>query len=167
MLTIRDPALQKVQGVRCPNACLGAGCTIYDSRPHACRAFYCGWRQLKWVRQTLRPDKSGVLVRLRGERSQVSNAQRVGVIFTLLSRAGLKADGLAESIAAAVSAAIPVYIEVPGPPGYTSGMAKVNDALIGPVLAKDKATVLRILRQAWTAGRRGEHQPVDMASPPF
>ena len=164
-LTIRDPALQKVQGRRCPNAAPDNGCTIYDHRPRTCQTFYCGWRQLKWVRHTLRPDISGVLVRLHNEKSPDGQPPNAGVIVTLLNRAALKADGLAETLAAAVAAAVPVYLEVPGPPGYTSGMAKINDALIGPVVAKDKATMLVILRQAWTAGRAGEHQPIDLALP--
>jgi hypothetical protein len=165
-LTIRDPELQKVQGRRCPNARPDNSCAIYDNRPRTCRTFYCGWRQLKWVRQTLRPDISGVLVRLHQEKSQAGEPPRTGVIVTLLNRAALKADGLAESLAAAVAAAVPVYLEVPGPPGYTYGMARINDALIGPVLAKNKATVLVILRQAWAAGRAGAHHPIDMAPDP-
>ena len=74
-LTIDDPALRKAQGYRCRNATRDNGCTIYEDRPGTCRAFFCGWRRLKWVREPLRPDRSGVLVRLHFEVSQATGAR--------------------------------------------------------------------------------------------
>ncbi len=159
-LTIDDPALQKVQGYRCPNTLPDKGCAIYEARPHTCRTFYCGWRRLKWVRQTLRPDRSGVLVRLHNEVSTANGTRRMGVAVTLLDNAALKADGLAETVAAAVAAGVPTFLHVPGPPGYTAGMAKINDVLEDAVFARDKPAVLRILRQARARGRSGDHKPI-------
>jgi hypothetical protein len=159
-LTIDDPELQKPQGYRCRNTLPDKSCAIYASRPRTCRAFYCGYRQLKWVRDTLRPDVSGVLVRLHGEVSPATGETRLGVMFTLLTAAALKAEGLAESVAAAVAADIPVYLHVPGPPGYTAGRARINEALIDAVQARDKAAVLEILRIARAQGRAGKHEPI-------
>ena len=159
-LTINEPTLQKPQGYRCRNTLSNHGCAIYDARPETCRSFYCGWRRLKWIRETLRPDSSGVLVRLHMEVSAADRTQRLGVIFTLLDNAALKAPGLAESVAAAVFADVPVYLHVPGPPGYTSGQARINDVLFDAVHARDKAAVLRILRQARAKGRAGKHKPI-------
>ncbi len=162
-LTIDDPALQKVQGYRCPNARRDNGCAIYESRPETCRTFYCGWRQLKWVRQTLRPDLSGVLFRLHNEISSASGKKSSGIIVTLLTSAALKAEGLAESVAAAVAAGVPVYLHVPGPPGHTSGMVRLNDALGDAVHFKDKAALLEILRRLRAQGRQGETAPIVLA----
>jgi hypothetical protein len=159
-LTIDDPALQKVQGYRCKNAQKDNSCAIYETRPQACRVFFCGWRQLKWVRQTLRPDVSGVLIRLHKEISSQTGEERLGIILTLLNNAALKAEGLAETVAAAVSAGAPVHLHIPGPPGYTSGRARINEALTEPVLNRDKAGVLKVLRDARAIGRRGEHKPI-------
>jgi Fe-S-cluster containining protein len=159
-LTIDDKALQKVQGYRCRHTLPDKGCAIYENRPDTCRAFFCGWRRLKWIRETLRPDISGVLVRLQYEISSATGTQRLGVAFTLLNNASLKAEGLAESVAAAVGADVPVYLHVPGPPGYTASQAKINDVLHDAVATRDKAAVLRILRQARAKGRSGKHEPV-------
>jgi Fe-S-cluster containining protein len=160
-LTINDKTLQKVQGYRCPNTLPDHGCAIYETRPDTCRTFFCGWRTLKWIRETLRPDTSGVLVRIQAEKPAApGEPPQLGVVFTLLNSASLKAEGLAESVAAAVAANVPVYLHVPGPPGYTASQARINDVLINAVVTKDKAAVLRILRQARAQGRNGKHEPI-------
>jgi hypothetical protein len=159
-LTIDDPALQKPQGFRCRNARRDNSCAIYDDRPQTCRSFFCGWRLLPWVRATMRPDGSDVLVRMHREVSRADGTSRTGVIFTILSRAGLNAEGLAESVAAAVAADVPVFMQIPGPPGYTSSLARLNDALLHAVATKDRAGVLEVLRQAYASGRRGERRRI-------
>ena len=159
-LTIDDPELQKLQGYRCRNALPDNSCAIYPNRPRTCRDFNCGWRLLKWVRQTLRPDLSGVLVRLHYELSAATNTRTLGVIFTFLNRRALKAEGLAESVAAAVAAGVPVYVGVPGPPGYTSGQARINEALLHAVQTRDKPAVLEVLRVACQQGRKGDFVPI-------
>jgi hypothetical protein len=159
-LTINDKDLKKVQGYRCQHTLADKSCAIHPMRPDTCRAFFCGWRRLKWIRETLRPDLSRVLVRLQYEVSGASKTRRLGVVFTLLDNAALKADGLAESVAAAVAADVPVYLHVPGPPGYTASQARINDVLWDAVATKDKPAVLRILRQARAKGRSGKHEPI-------
>jgi hypothetical protein len=165
-LTIEDPELQKVQGYRCRHLSPGQGCGIYATRPRTCREFHCGWRSLKWVRETLRPDRSGVLVRLHYEVAKSTGVPRLGVIFSLLTEASLKAEGLAESVAAAVNAEIPVHIHVPGPPGHTAGQARINEILLDAVRARDKPAVLRILREARKRGLVGDHRPIVLAPQP-
>jgi hypothetical protein len=164
-LTINDPELQKVQGYRCRHAQHDDSCGIYATRPHTCRSFYCGWRRLKWIREPLRPDRSGVLVRLHGEISTTEGATRLGVAFTLLNDAALDAEGLAESVAAAVAADVPVFLHVPGPPGYTSAQARINEVLREAVAARDKAAVLGILREARAAGQSGECERIVLSPP--
>ena len=164
-LTIDDPELRKVQGYRCRHLQAGGRCSIYDTRPNTCRAFYCGWRQLKWVRDSLRPDRSGVLVELAGE-IEADGTRRLGVSITLLTRAALKADGLAETVAAAVAAGIPVFLTIPGPPGYTSARARMNAHLEPAVAAKDKAALLMALDKAQRQGRRGKFRRIVLSGKP-
>lgn len=159
-LTINEPALQKAQGYRCRNAQPDNRCGIYQDRPRTCRNFDCGWRQLKWVRETMRPDVSGVLVQMHRKVYPDHSVSPMGIMVTLLTRAALKAEGLAETVSAAVAANVTVMLQVPGPPGHTYGQAQINDALLGPVRARDKAGVLEVLRQARTAGLKGEHRPI-------
>jgi Fe-S-cluster containining protein len=162
-LTINDPELQKVQGYRCPHSQPDNSCGIYPRRPHTCRTFYCGWRRLKWIREPLKPDRSGVLVRLHGEISKADGTRRLGVEFTLLNAAALNAEGLAESVAAAVAADVPVYLNIPGPPGYTGGQTRINEVLRDAVLVRDKAAVLRILREVRAKGKSGKRQRIVLA----
>ncbi len=164
-LTIDEPALQKPQGYRCRNALPDNSCAIYAARPHTCQSFFCGWRRLKWVRETLRPDVSGVLVRLHAEVSATTGGQTMGVAITLLTNAALKAEGLAETVAAAVAADIPVFLHVPGPPGHTAGMARINDLVRNAVLAKDRPALLNLLRQARAKGRSGDFKPIVLGKP--
>lgn len=156
-LTIRDPDLQKAQGVRCHNADADNRCSIYDTRPMTCREFHCGWRHLKWVQDAMRPDRSSVLVRLR----RVKEAPKVmSVVFTILAEAGLEAEGMAESMAAAIASGVPTYMEVPGAPGWTAGIGQVNAVLADAVRARDKAQMLTLLRLCWEQGRVGDRVPV-------
>ena len=164
-LTINEPGLQKPQGYRCRNLQPGQGCTIYATRPPTCREFECGWRKLKWVRESLRPDKSAVLIKLHAEISRTTGQHSMGIAVTLLDASALKAEGLAETVAAAVAADIPVYLHVPGPPGYTASQAKVNDALRHAVVTKDKAALLGILKLARAKGMAGKHVPIVMKPP--
>jgi hypothetical protein len=157
-LTIDDPELKKVQGYRCPHLKPSQGCSIYDTRPHTCRTFYCGWRRLKWVRGSLCPDRSGVLAELAGE-IEPDGTRRLGVAITLLNRAALKAEGLAETVTAAVAAQVPVFLTIPGPPGYTSARAKMNAHLDGGG-GEGQSGVLTILAQAQRQAWRGENRRI-------
>lgn len=161
-LTIDDPEMQKPQGYRCRNTLPDKGCAIYETRPGTCRAYFCGWRRLKWVREGLRPDLSGVLVRMQYEGTPGDPASRLGVVFSLLTNASLKAEGLAETVAAAISAKVPVWVHVPGPPGYTAATARINDALQEVVLTRDKAGLLKLLRQIRAKGKHGKFVPIAM-----
>lgn len=169
-LTIQEPALSKPQGFRCRHlvaAAAGGGCGIYPDRPTTCRTFHCGWRQFRWVRETLRPDLSGVLIRRHREQARDTGQSAQGVIFSLLGRHGLRAEGLAETVAAAVHAGVPAYLGVQGPPGHTSGVARMNEALEQVVRFRDKPGLLAILRRAYaSASHSGNFRPIDMAKVP-
>lgn len=164
-LTVDEPTLRKAQGIRCPNARLDNSCAVYEQRPGTCRSFFCGWRMLKWIRPNLRPDTSGVLVNLREAGRPGENAG-MGVVFTLLRQEALKAEGLAETVAAAVVSGAPVWIRIPGPPGYTSAGAKIDELLRPAVLTRDKAAVLALLRRCWREGRKGDFEKIKLSGPP-
>jgi hypothetical protein len=164
-LTIDDPDLRKPQGVRCHNALPDNRCIIYETRPDACRRFFCGWRMLKWVKPDLRPDTSGVLVTLTAS-NKTGEQAGMGVMVTLLRKDALKSDGLAETIGAAVASGAPVHIRIPGPPGYTSATARIDEALRPAVLTRDKAGVLRWLRRMWREGHKGDFEKITLSGPP-
>jgi hypothetical protein len=159
--TIDDPELQKLPGHPCPN--LGrAGCGIYPSRPRTCRAFHCGWLSARWIGETLRPDKSGVLVVLNTKPDANGVPERTAS-FALLTRAALNAPGLAEAVAAAVAGKVGAYMLIPGAPGFTATQVRLNERLADPVGRKDKAGVLRVLKQVRAEARTAASRPVVFA----
>jgi Fe-S-cluster containining protein len=164
--TIDDPALQKLPGYRCDNAQPGGACDIYETRPRTCRAFFCGWRRLDWIADGLRPDASGVFVRLATEGEFATAPGGFAVMVTLLDGESLKAEGLADTVAAAIRADLDAYLIVPGRPGYTSSRVPLN-AVLGDIARRmDKAEILRTLERLRGAAlaRSAETRPVILAS---
>ena len=157
--TIDDLELQKLPGHTCPNCIASGGCAVYETRPQTCRTFFCGWRTLKWMRDTLRPDRSGVLVMLVGDGSASGSGGDIALDITLLNRAALSADGLAETIAAAIQARISTFLVVPGPPGYTSARLGLNEKLGRAVKQKDKKALLEGLDKLLAQGRASTKRP--------
>jgi hypothetical protein len=54
--------LQKPMGVLCPHVVRGAGCGIYETRPHACRTFECVWLMDPEMPHRFRPDQTKVVL---------------------------------------------------------------------------------------------------------
>lgn len=162
-LTIDDDELQKLPGYRCKNLQADHRCGIYATRPRTCSTFECGWRILKWVRPTLRPDRSGVLIRFHVQVAP-DQSRTEGVIISFLNRGALKAEGLAETVAAVVNAGVPLFLSVPGPPGHTSSRGRIDEALMHAVVTKDKAALLTALRIAYNRaqGSRRDYAPVKL-----
>jgi hypothetical protein len=61
--------LAKPAGTPCKHLC-EAGCGVYETRPSACRGYFCIWRDDKAVALGLpewaRPDRTGVILNARG-----------------------------------------------------------------------------------------------------
>src|ERR1051326_2798378 len=158
-LTIDEPALAKPQGIRCRHTLQALSCAIYGSRPDTCRRFWCGWRLFRWVRETLRPDQSGVLIRAQYQMSP-GEGGRAGVIFSLLTAWALETEGLLESIAAAVAGGLIVHLHIPGPAGYTSSTARIDEALADVVMRRDKPGMMAILKEALKEGQAGPRRKI-------
>jgi hypothetical protein len=139
-LPVDDGGLVKPQGTRCPNLTGTGLCGIYADRPSDCAAFYCGYRRLEWVNDTLRPDQSGVLVVI----GYTNPAKwEVGVSITLLTEQALDAPGLLETVAAAIAMEMPLDLIIPG---QTTGCARLNDSLAEPVQSQDLAAIYQVLK---------------------
>ena len=158
-LTVDTPDLQKPAGFRCPHAAHDLRCTIYADRFDICRTFYCGYRLLPFVPESLRPDRSGVLVR-HTPVAEPGQPPTTGLLISLLDRRSLRAPGLAELVITAIAAGIPTYLNIPGPRGYNGGDARMNEMFAGAVAARDKPAILELLRQARQKGLSGTFRPV-------
>ena len=54
--------LEKPRGTWCSHCNQKRGCTIYDTRPEPCRAFYCGYLRLAQLDERWKPAKAKFLV---------------------------------------------------------------------------------------------------------
>jgi hypothetical protein len=164
IMTIDAPELRKLSGERCHNLLPTNRCGLYETRPNGCRTFFCGWRMLKWVKTELRPDISGVMVTLSPS-DEPGRQGATDVFFTLLRHEALESEGLAESVAAAVASGAAVFIRVPGLPGHTFAVVRVDKKLRPAVRARDKEGVLHWLRTAWDGGRQAPSEEIRLSGP--
>ena len=158
------PELQKLNGIRCQHNGCDNLCAIYETRPEPCRAFHCGYRQLEWIQETLKPSRSGVFVHLRHERTGSRAEGKIGVLFTILDATALDAEGLAESVAAGVREDQPIYLGVPGPPGFASAVARLNEAVEIAVVMKNMPEIRRILHEAYADLDGDAREPLTLRS---
>lgn len=156
---IRDPELTKAQGVRCPNSLPDNRCSIHDRRPQTCRDFLCGWRLLRWVRPGLRPDLSGVMIRVMPQ--EIDGAERLCMLVTFLTDAGLDAEGAAETVAAAVASDVPVFLHVQGGDDRPHVMTRVDHVLAKSVRERNKAELLGVLREIRSHGGKMARQKAE------
>jgi hypothetical protein len=54
--------LGKPAGLLCSHSCPGGGCDTYETRPNACRVFFCAWRCWDRVGEDWRPDRTGFIL---------------------------------------------------------------------------------------------------------
>jgi hypothetical protein len=148
-LTIDQPELRKLAGHTCPNCIAGPGCTIYPTRPLVCRMWYCAWRQLDWIGESLRPDRSDVLICPTLEQLPAGYDPQFGLDVAVLSQAGLRAHGLVEMLCHAVRANIATFLCLPGGPGQGGARMLLNEELKEPAERGTPAILLRELRKAY------------------
>ena len=61
--------LAKPKGAWCRHCSADAGCTIYDARPNACRAYSCRFLLDETLDESWRPSRSGMVI--NADRSRV------------------------------------------------------------------------------------------------
>jgi hypothetical protein len=128
-LHIDTAEFQKAPGIRCPHLGSVGGCSIYESRPTACRAYNCGWRYLGFLSDTWRPDKSGVLLAFTPP-DELPRGYETGVSLILVARppSGFT-RALYHYVAHLIADGVHVMLAVPGPPGEYPSVAVLNEEL--------------------------------------
>jgi hypothetical protein len=159
---IDEPALQKLPGCRCPNAVGDGSCAIYEQRPRTCRDFYCGWRLADWIDERLRPDQSGIFIRLTGDKTLAAGKHPFAMMVTVLRSDRFNAPGVVETLLTAINAEIATYLIVPGPPSYTSFRIPLNRLLRVAAAGNEKPAVVSFLGELYarTQTRMSETRPV-------
>jgi hypothetical protein len=135
---------RKLPSVLCENYA-NHRCGIYETRPTACRDFYCGW-MLSSLGEEWRPDKSEILIVMEGE----APGRQGGLKFMLLALDRIFWEPFVTHISTLIMQGQPVHLLVPGKAGETCGATRLNDSnLLRQAIGKrDFASTTAVLSQA-------------------
>ncbi len=139
----------KPAGILCRHAAPPNGCTIHQTRPQICRAYFCGWHHLPSLGEEGRPDLSQILISFR--EGPAPDGRTGGIEFHLTgSLDRIFWLPLARYIATLIVDGDPVYLSLPGEVGYQSPWVYLNDiaALKDAVARRDFAATTSALRRA-------------------
>lgn len=156
-LRIEQDCLKKHADDPCPHLSAHDGCGIYSIRPSVCRSWYCGWRYMQQLGEEWRPDRSKVLIRLRG-------GSRGGLILQPLESPLriLTTQPVLELVGGCVEQSIPVLISVPGKAGHCYALVELNKMLAPAVrslsLERARAAMVEAVNYAY-------HIPTDPIKP--
>jgi len=112
--------IQKITGATCRH-CVAGGCAIYETRPRACREFFCAWIEGA-MPEGWRPRDSGVLAQT------IMAGGRQGMSLMLIAD-GLKTvrqEWFVAYVQSALRADIPLVLALPGPHGTASAKVALN-----------------------------------------
>ena len=147
-LHINTTEFQKPPGIRCPHLSTAGGCSIYPTRPEACRTYHCGWRYLGFLSDSWRPDRSGVLLAFTPS-DELPKDYTTGVSLILVARPpSAFARALYHYVAHLISDGVHVMLAVPGPPGEYPSVVILNDELRDAVSKNDHAPIEAIFAEA-------------------
>jgi hypothetical protein len=150
-LTIEEAELKKAPGIVCVHCVDGKGCSIYETRPPVCKAWYCGWRQMPNLDDSWRPDRSEILVTAATQHIPAGYPQDGLTLELIGSLERVTWQPFVQAICVWIANDIPVFLSVRGQPGYTSGNIFLNDNLSGAIAARDTETIVAMLRGALQA----------------
>lgn len=144
--TIDDPEIQKASNTPCRHS--GDGCAIYARRPRPCRVFHCAWRRLAVLDDAWRPDRSGVFSTL--DPGAVAGREVLALTLMLV---GDPAEIVARPafvgfVRANMLDDLPLYLALPGPPGYLPWRVLLNSPAMAAAAAWGDVRVRAILEQA-------------------
>ena len=146
-LAIISDGMQKLPGIDCEHCLAGAGCAIYDARPSVCRGYHCGWRNLPYLDESWRPDRSGVLINL--QISQTDSEQTATADMILIGDLQvLDGDRFAGMAAGFIESGTETWLVLPAEPGMMAYNVMLNTPLAPAIAARDLAQVKAILRES-------------------
>lgn len=128
-LHIDTPEFGKPPGLLCRHA--GAdGCRLHPRWPPVCAGWYCAWRLAPGLPEAWRPDRCGFLITsMRAELPAAFPPQAGLFIVIFWPVAMVLTPSLVAFIRGLVRENRPVFLQVPGPPGYRGAQFFVNGML--------------------------------------
>jgi hypothetical protein len=137
--SIDTPQIQKLSGARCRNLCDG-GCAIHASRPPVCRDFFCAWRQLPFLDEDWRPDRSGVMLKL----FVTDGVTGLSLLLTGDPQRTVRRPWFIAFVMAAFRTGVPIWLAIDGPRGHDGAQRLLNSQEMAAALASSKGAQARV-----------------------
>ncbi len=132
-LTIDDPALQKLPGVKCKNMIKAGGCKIYQDRPKTCRDWYCMWRYIPGLDESWRPDLKGIVIKRVFEDIPQGYENKIALDFEVIGPKKVIHDtDFINILAGYITQGFPCFLSY-GQPRTAATMTFLNNLLLGPI----------------------------------
>lgn len=135
--------IQKSTGAVCRH-CSGHGCAVYDTRPQACREFFCAWMQMPGLDASWRPDQSGVFLQ------PIEIKGRDGLSLMLIADAvkTVRQSWFVDFVIAQLQQGRLLVLALPGPVGTRSAKLLLNSDEMHKAMAGSPEQVRQVLRGA-------------------
>ena len=138
-MAIDKPEIQKEAGVTCRH-CRG-GCTIKDHWPPLCRDYFCGWRRLKIMDESWRPDRSGVLAEVEQEGSGI----RLDLVLVANPLKTLRQPWFVDFVSHCVRNGVQLSLGIPGPRGRQGASLLISTRQMWEAAGHSRARVKALL----------------------
>lgn len=148
-LTINDPKLEKLPGVKCNHMIKKGGCKIYQSRPKTCRDWYCMWRFMPGLDESWRPDLKGIVIKRVFENIPAGYEGKIALDFEILGgRKAINDIEFINVIGGYIEEGFPCFMSY-GKPRTATTMVFLNDLLLAPLQSRNVAMIKEKLSKAY------------------
>lgn len=138
---IDEPPVRKLPNVVCEH--WNGGCGIYETRPHTCRAFFCGWRLFSDLPASWRPDRANIVILPLSQKPRLSAAfQLLGPLTQAVTLE------LVHTISAMIAGGATVYLVIGGAVGESANRVLLNDDMAPAIASRDIEQALAALENA-------------------
>lgn len=129
-LTIEDPELVKLPGVKCQHLHKQGGCKIYDHRPKTCRDWYCMWRFMPQLGDEWRPDLKGIMIKRVFNNIPAGYEGKIALNFEVIGKKSVIHDiNFIEVIGGYILQGFPCFLSI-GKPRHSLSMVFLNNKLL-------------------------------------
>lgn len=156
-LGIDTSQIQKRTGSLCRH-CQGGGCAIYETRPGACRDFFCAWMQNAGLGPEWRPDLSGVFLQ------EVDIKGRPALSLMLVDDAlkTVRQTWFVDFVSEQLRRGTLLVLALPGPQGTRSAKLLLNNDEMNRAAAGSPEQVRQVLRKTVKTLMGSEFEPLPL-----
>ncbi len=152
-LTINDPELQKLPGVKCRHLNKSGGCKIYQTRPKTCRDWYCMWRFIPGLDDSWRPDLKGIVIKRVFENIPTGYENKIALDFEIIGPKKVIHDiEFINVLGGYINQGFPCFISY-GKPRTAAALVFLNDLLLGAIESRNLDLIREKISEAFNICR--------------